>query len=535
MASLGRYELGDRLGRGGFATVYRAWDPLLRREVALKALSLDLSEEPDMRRRFLAEAQALAGLRHPHIVTVYDVGETPERPFFAMELIDGRALDQWLAEQGRLDLPEVIAIITDLADALDLVHTAGLVHRDVKAANVMLAQERGRRRVVLMDFGIARRMEGPRFTATNIAMLSPDTAAPEQIQNRPLGPAADVYSLGVLTYWMLAGRPPFVGDTAAVLHAHVYEPPPPLSELRPGLPGPVYEAVQTALTKDPAGRPASAGAFATMLRRAVDTIPLRPIEPPSSSAVPGNAPPAASRPPQPSAAPSAPHTPTPATQPAPMARPPSAQPPPAPSTMSTPVSTNMAPESTLVWSGPEAPPPAPPPTPATPPPRSRFTRPALAAASGLLLVVIVAGYLLTRGNSDGDGLASSGTPTSPTITTGAGQSSTATPASSPTTTVQPTRTATATTGPAMPATPVASVCPFITCMPVTFAGGRSMEIRTAEVESWEISPAGDVVTFRVKVFAAPRVTGATCIAVDPITVRCMVPAGARMIVDATPR
>lgn len=277
MARLGRYQLRDRLGRGGFATVYRAWDPMLRREVALKALSLDLADEPEMRRRFLAEAQALASLKHPHIVAVYDVGETVARPFFAMELIEGQTLDTWLAVQGRLELPEAVAIVGELADALDTLHAAGLVHRDVKAPNVMLAQERGRQRVVLMDLGIARHLAGPRFTATDLLLLSADTAAPEQIQNQPLGPATDIYALGVVTYQMLAGRPPFLGDTAALLYAHVHAPPAPLWELRPGLPGPVYAVLDEALAKDPVRRPASAGAFAAAMHEAAkipETLPL---------------------------------------------------------------------------------------------------------------------------------------------------------------------------------------------------------------------------------------------------------------------
>jgi eukaryotic-like serine/threonine-protein kinase len=140
MATLGRYELRDRLGRGGFATVYRAYDPALRREVALKALALDLAEDPDMRRRFLAEAQALARLDHPHIVTVYDVDEQPDRPFFTMQLIEGQTLATHLAGGVRLDLGQVAQIVTPLADALDTLHAAGLVHRDVKAANIMLAR-----------------------------------------------------------------------------------------------------------------------------------------------------------------------------------------------------------------------------------------------------------------------------------------------------------------------------------------------------------------------------------------------------------
>jgi peptide/nickel transport system substrate-binding protein len=265
MATLGRYELRDRLGRGGFATVYRAWDPRLRREVALKALSVDWSEEPDVRRRFMAEAQALAGLHHPNIVTIFDVEETPERPFFTMELIEGQTLADLLAGGRRLGLAEAVALLVPLADAIDMLHTVRLVHRDIKAANIMV-EHRGR--VVLMDLGIARQLEGPQYTSKSVVMLSPESAAPEQVRGQAIGPATDIYALGVVTYQMMAGRPPFLGDTAALLHAHVYEPPPPLWELRPDLPGPVYAVVQEALSKDPARRPAQASVLAAALRDA---------------------------------------------------------------------------------------------------------------------------------------------------------------------------------------------------------------------------------------------------------------------------
>jgi serine/threonine-protein kinase len=261
MATLGRYELRGTLGEGGFATVYRAFDPALGREVALKALHPHLAANVAIRRRFLDEARALARLRHAHIVTVHDVGEAGGRPFFAMELIEGRTLAD-LAPGQALPPGQVTSVITSLADALDELHRAGLVHRDIKAANVMV--DRGGR-VVLMDLGIARVLDGTQHTQTGAVLGTLESMAPEQVRGQPVGPPADIYALGILTYQLLAGRPPFVGDTASLLHAHVYDPPPPLAQVRPGLPPHIYAAVAAALAKEPERRPATAGRFAAML------------------------------------------------------------------------------------------------------------------------------------------------------------------------------------------------------------------------------------------------------------------------------
>ncbi|MHB8576476.1 MAG: serine/threonine-protein kinase [Dehalococcoidia bacterium] len=258
---LGRYELRGVLGGGSFATVYRARDPLLGREVALKALLPHLAASDEDRRRFLAEGKALAALRHPNIVTVYDVGEADGRPFLAMELLTGRTLAQILPEDG-LPIDRVAALVRQLAAALDCLHRAGYVHRDLKDTNVMLD---GDGRVVLMDFGIALPPSGTRLTETGYGMGTPETAAPEQISGGKVGPAADIYALGALTYELLAGQPPFTGHPAHVLYAHVHMPPPPLRDLRPGLPKSVYAAVDAALAKDPGKRPHSAGKFAELL------------------------------------------------------------------------------------------------------------------------------------------------------------------------------------------------------------------------------------------------------------------------------
>ena len=151
--TMGRYTLRGRLGWGGFATVDRAWDPERKCDVALKALLPHLAEEPAIRERFLVEARAIAPLRHANIVRFYDVGEDAGRPFFTMELIDGKTLADLLAVGGRLPLDRVVQTLQALGSALDYLHGRGLVHRDIKPANIMVDRAG---RTVLMDFGIAR-------------------------------------------------------------------------------------------------------------------------------------------------------------------------------------------------------------------------------------------------------------------------------------------------------------------------------------------------------------------------------------------
>lgn len=288
-ARFGRYGILGTLGEGGFATVYRAWDPSLAREVALKVLLPHLAADPAFRHQFIAEARALARLHHANIVTVYSVDEAEGRPFFTMELIEGRTLTELLAGGRRAPLDEVVAMLRDLASAVDYFHAAGIVHGDIKAANVMVD---GAGRVVVMDFGIARMLDeggptrmladggtsgrGPLTAGTASAhragalgnMGTPETMAPEQIRGEPARPPADVYALGVLAYQLLAGHLPHGGATEHILHLKTAEPAPSLRALRPDLPEAVCAAVDAALDRDPGRRPASAGRFAGMLAAA---------------------------------------------------------------------------------------------------------------------------------------------------------------------------------------------------------------------------------------------------------------------------
>ncbi|MHB8576679.1 MAG: serine/threonine-protein kinase, partial [Dehalococcoidia bacterium] len=258
----GRYELRGELGKGGFATVYRAWDAALAREVALKALQPHLSLDANIRQRFMAEARAIAQLHHPNIVTVHEVDEANGRPFFTMELVNGPTLAALVAPGQGLPLGRVAEIMRSLASAVDYLHTRRLVHRDIKASNVMLDAWG---RVVLMDFGVARALDQTQLTQSGISIGTPEAMAPEQVRGQPAGPPADIYAIGVLAYRLLAGRAPFVGETIYVLHAHAYESPPSLAEFRPGLPDSVYAAIESSLAKAPQDRPVSAEQFAAAL------------------------------------------------------------------------------------------------------------------------------------------------------------------------------------------------------------------------------------------------------------------------------
>ena len=203
-----RYLLGPELGRGGMGRVHLAWDPMLRRTVALKVL---LGDDPEMHLRLLREARAQARLEHPHICRIHDLGEQDGRPYIAMQLVRGRSLSELRPE---LDFMEVAAIMADVAGAVHAAHQSGMIHRDLKPANI-LVEERDSRCAFVVDFGLARDLQAMDQTLSWAVMGTPAFMSPEQARGEALGPGTDVYSLGATLYAMLTGHPPFEGSTLA--------------------------------------------------------------------------------------------------------------------------------------------------------------------------------------------------------------------------------------------------------------------------------------------------------------------------------
>jgi serine/threonine-protein kinase len=269
--SFGRYEVHGLLGEGSMGRVYRAFDPLARRAVAIKTLKPEFLAGPEAEeylRRFRREAQAAARLVHPNIITIFDVGDD----YFVMELLEGATLQAVLGQKGRFDAAEALAVLGPVAEALDYAHAEGTVHRDIKPANIMVLAD-GRPKV--MDFGVARLASGV-STASGQVLGSPAYMAPEQVTRSEATRATDLFSLGIVAYEMLTGHRPFEGEgIAPTLYRVVNEDPEPPSRFRPELPPACDDAFRRALAKDPAARFAGAGSFVSTLAAGlgVETTP----------------------------------------------------------------------------------------------------------------------------------------------------------------------------------------------------------------------------------------------------------------------
>jgi YVTN family beta-propeller protein len=273
---LAGYRIQALLGRGGVGVVYLAEQARPRRQVALKLLVAEAATDELFRWRFLRESELAAAIDHPHILPIYEAGETDGMPWIAMRYVEGTDLRALLVREGRLAPEQALAIGGQVADALDAAHARGLVHRDVKPANILLAVDRGAvSHAYLADFGLTKRIGSTSgLTAQGQVLGTIDYIAPEQIEGGPVDGRADQYSLGGVLFECLTGVVPFRrGSELAVLWAHVHDPPPRLRDLRPDLPAGLDQAISRALAKAPGDRHTSCGALTTRARAALAVAP----------------------------------------------------------------------------------------------------------------------------------------------------------------------------------------------------------------------------------------------------------------------
>jgi len=267
--TLGKYRILQPLGQGGMARVYRAFHPHLNRFVAVKVLRSDLAEQEEMLARFRREAQAVAALRHPHIIQVFDFDTQDDLYYMVMELVEGDTLkarmNDYRARGERIPLAESVRILLDVLDGLAYAHEAGVIHRDLKPANILLTRSG---QAVLSDFGIAQIIGGTQHTTTGMLMGTLHYMAPEQGMERG-DRRSDIYSMGVMFYEMLIGRPPYDADTPlAILMKHINDPLPLPRTLRPEIPSALESVIFRALAKSPAERFQTAADMADALRQA---------------------------------------------------------------------------------------------------------------------------------------------------------------------------------------------------------------------------------------------------------------------------
>ena len=264
-ATLGSYKIIDRIGRGGMATVYRAYHPALDRYVAIKALPDFFADDPLYRERFQQEARSVARLKHPNILEIYDFGYEDGLAYLVLELVEGGTLADRLGRP--IELRDAVGILDQLAGALDYAHREGIFHRDIKPSNILLHVDGA---PVLADFGLAK-IAGSmqRLTSSGTVMGTPEYMSPEQAADEPLTASSDLYSFAVVAYEMLTGRVPFQADTpAATLLSHVTKQMPPTRELRGELSAHVQGVLERALAKRPNERYPSAAAFVAALKPA---------------------------------------------------------------------------------------------------------------------------------------------------------------------------------------------------------------------------------------------------------------------------
>lgn len=276
--SLGPYQIINQIGKGGMATVYKAYHASMDRYVALKVVAAGLTDDPNFLKRFQQEARLIAKLEHPHILPVHDFGEADGIPYMVMRYLEAGTLKERLSS-GPLPLEEADRIFTQLANALGYAHENGVIHRDIKPSNAMLDR---RGDVFLTDFGVAKMLEGSsELTATGAITGTPAYMSPEQATGNRADQRSDIYSLGILLFEMLTGRVPFEAETPmAVLFKQIQDPPPPLSMVRPDLPYTLEAVLLKAMAKDPADRYQDMQSFLSSWKSALASAPVEEVQPP---------------------------------------------------------------------------------------------------------------------------------------------------------------------------------------------------------------------------------------------------------------
>jgi serine/threonine protein kinase len=287
---LGPYRIIDQIGKGGMATVYKAYQASVDRYVAIKVLPSQLAESKEFAARFQQEARIIAKLEHPHILPVFDYGESDGTAYFVMRYLEAGTLKDRMEAGRPLPLNEIDRIFTQLTNALSYAHSQGVVHRDLKPANALIDSHGN---IFLTDFGIAKLLESasPRLTQTDAIMGTPAYISPEQAQSQPVDRRSDIYSLGIILYEMVTGQVPFVADTPlAVLFKHISDPLLPPSRVRPGIPPAIEQVILKALAKEPRDRFASVDEFRSAWKQALEAQEAVAREAPTEI-MPGTIPP----------------------------------------------------------------------------------------------------------------------------------------------------------------------------------------------------------------------------------------------------
>ncbi|MDY0001292.1 MAG: serine/threonine-protein kinase, partial [Polyangia bacterium] len=299
--TVGNYQVVSMIGSGAMGEVYLAEHPQIGRRVAVKVMVPQYSANAEVAARFMSEARAVNTINHPNIIQIFDFGQLPDgRLYYTMEYLEGTPLTYLIRDHAPMSLREAEELVRQISDALDAAHVVGIVHRDLKPDNIFIKETPGGRFVKVLDFGIAKLLDGDmgaqHRTSTGMIMGTPLYMSPEQAagQTHLISPRSDIYSLGVIAYQLLSARLPIEAPTTAqVLAKHITDPPVPLGSVAHGLPPTVCAVVESALAKDPADRPQSAGQFFMAFRQALtgadmDSLPTAvdspSVRPPGASA-----------------------------------------------------------------------------------------------------------------------------------------------------------------------------------------------------------------------------------------------------------